>query len=677
MVKPIFINKKKEKEKEKEIEKEKEKNNNIEFLSKKRAEPDTPKQEIDMLTLKKKINEIMFNICNEENNSSNDLDFLYEKMSKNYLMNEFSNNCLNYINKIIINTEKNHLKKFQGIFELNKIFIAIIKELLMNEFELLLLSLYLESVNISYNDDIKSFKESLIFICFFIKKLTLSGDKLSPINSFLIRKYQGFDDKFKKWFESNSSIFNNKLYFSYTEINQRFKEFNKPYSIFCKNNYLDYNLIIDRILTMSIPYNETKRENNALNKKCLFGSNDMNNSFNNLIENTNINFNQNYLLGNNNTINKFNNQNDLKNFYSNYIPLYPSGVFLNQNNFGCLYNNNPNILCQLNQINAEQINSNSYFINKETSNQNLNNNNGTKKNKGSIKFISIKENNSNSSNIKNDTNENIITPKVIFMTQTQSQNSTESKNENDNINISDNSKDNLNQKNEKAITPNTLLYSLDQDNSKNTNLNSSDNNNNQYNLYKQAILNNNNSINLNNNITKNNNNSTTNLLQNNNILGLNRSQQMNDLNSLKYNPNNIGINDLSSASQLSLLSFKNPCYVDLNTIYNTYFQGIEGEQLYNQSRENFFKSCLSINGISSSKNFFPNLNNYNFNNNTENENVNNSNNNYPSLKNILIGNSILSNLNNASQNNNSNGNSNSNNLALEKNADENVNKNDN
>ena len=57
MVKPIFINKKKEKEKEKEKEVQKEKDNNLQFLSKKRSEPDTPKQDVDMFNLKEKINE--------------------------------------------------------------------------------------------------------------------------------------------------------------------------------------------------------------------------------------------------------------------------------------------------------------------------------------------------------------------------------------------------------------------------------------------------------------------------------------------------------------------------------------------------------------------------------------------------------------------------------------------
>ena len=152
MSKINFINKQNEKEK------------NKEYLSRKRIEPDSKKEEIDMLKLKKKINGIMMSICNEINESTNDLNILYDSMHKNYILNEFTSNCLKYINKIILDVRKNHLKKFQSIFELNRIFVSIIKELLMNEFELLLLSLYLESIDLSSCKDIISFKDSLIYI---------------------------------------------------------------------------------------------------------------------------------------------------------------------------------------------------------------------------------------------------------------------------------------------------------------------------------------------------------------------------------------------------------------------------------------------------------------------------------------------------------------------------------
>ena len=260
MVKSVLFTKQKENNKESDKDKE--------FLSKKRAEPDTPpEKDIDMVKLKKKINDIMGSICSQNNNESSNADYLYKSIHKNYVLNEFTSNCLNYINKMITDVRKNHLKKFQGLFELNKIFISIIKELLMNEFELLLLSLYLESIDISLNSDIFSFQESLIYLCFFIKKLTVSSEIIAPINSFLIRKYQGFEAQFEKWVKLNSSILNNKFFFSYTEINQRFKEYNNSYSIYCKNNYIDYNLIIDRILTMSIPYNDCKNDNLFIDKK--------------------------------------------------------------------------------------------------------------------------------------------------------------------------------------------------------------------------------------------------------------------------------------------------------------------------------------------------------------------------------------------------------------------------
>ena len=180
MVKSVLFTKQKSQDKDKEKDKDKE------LLSKKRQEPDTSNRDVDMVKIKKKVNEIMNSICDTNEKEKSSIDFLYQSMHKNYLLNEFTSNCLNYINKIIIDVRKNHLKKFQGIFELNKLFISIIKELLMNEFELLLLSLYLEPINISLNMDIFTFKESLIFLCYFIKKLTLSTEKLAPINSFLI-----------------------------------------------------------------------------------------------------------------------------------------------------------------------------------------------------------------------------------------------------------------------------------------------------------------------------------------------------------------------------------------------------------------------------------------------------------------------------------------------------------
>ena len=582
MVKPVFINKQNNNEKEKDKGKE--------LLSKKRSQPDTQIKEVDMVKVKKKINELMFSICKENEEKPNELDCLYESMHKKYILNEFNSNCVKYINRIILDSKENHLKKFQGIFDLNKTFTLIIKELLMNEFELLLLSLYLNSVDLSLCKDVITFKNSFIYLCFFIKKITLSQEKLAPINSFLNRKYQDFDDKFNDWLESNAYVFNNKLFFSYKEINERFKEYNQSNSIFCKNNYIDYNLVIDRILTMSVPYNDGKNDNLFEYKNININNiNEKNNNLGNIFNSLNSSYNN--LTENQNKINFNINQNDL----------------FNNNNLNYQSNKN-SILYPINDSNDEKLNIN--YTNKELSNKNEN-------------IINSHEN-----DLKNKSTYN----KMFLVTQEKNNNvDKEEKNE-----IKNNKK-------EQEITPNNLLYSL--------NINEQ---NNRDENYKKNYFNN--------NITKD--------KDNTNIHNL--SKHLNEYNQPKYN-DNLGINNINSSSKLSLASLENPYFFDINNLYNNVFQGQEGinlGQIMNQSNENFFRSCFSINGIYSSQNFYPNINNNNYIN--INENNNNNNFNYLNINPILSGNPIQINQINTQNKGNF---ENNNNLNVEKNNNENSNNN--
>ena len=440
MVKSVLFSKQKEKEKEKGKE---------ELLLKKRFEPDTPRKEVDMVKLKKKVNEIMNSICESSNSEiKNNMDYLYQSMHKNYILNEFNSNCLNYINKI---------------------FIKIIKELLMNEFELLLFSLYLESIDISLYNNIFTFEESFTFLCFFIKKLTLAPEKLSPINSFLIRKYQGFEDKFNKWFQLNSSIFNNKLYFSYTEINKRFKEYNFTYSIYCKNNYIDYNLIIDRILTMSIPYNEGKNDNLFVDKK---ENSTLENNSNSILSNNNFksftdnknNINNIYFSNNNKyTNNDYSKKININNLYNNsYITEFPSGTFntkkINNINFDYLMNRNNIIYESINNKKNNEKKFNIELVNKEITESKQN----EPANKKGINFKVT--NNYNDEKRQN----NPINNKFLFVVEEDKKKEEANKNNNNNLNNNETSnssqsqKSNYNKDNKKevSITPNNLLYSL-------------------------------------------------------------------------------------------------------------------------------------------------------------------------------------------------------------------------
>ena len=630
--------------------KEKAKIKEEQLLSKKRASPDTPKKDIDMVKLKEKINEIMNRISTP--NISDENNYLYLSMHKNYLLNEFTSNCLNYINKIIINVKKNHLKKSQGMLGINEIFVSTIKELLMNEFEILLLSLYLESIDITLFKDLYSFQESLIYLCYFIKTLTLTPKNLLSINSFLIRKYQGFEDKFDKWLQLNSMILNNKCYFSYIEINQRFKEYNVPYSVYCKNNFIDYNLIIDRILTMSIPYNESKKDNitkdnkDKSNNSILDTKESKTKDFNKIKNN---NFNE-IFFTTNNDLKKINNNKDNSFYNSNYNESQPTGIFLSANNN---FDINSDYLYNRNNIITNKINK---FNNNELITPQINNN----------KFIPIKLNESNNKNAfkinnlnncnnifinnnsylnDNKNNSRTIANKVLLKEEECGKQNIVKANDEGKKSIEKNDDNILNNekkfnKKEISITPINLLYSLDNENNYYINPNIHIDNCNLIEKMYNQIKNENNKIN-NNNLMKNN--DRIDVVQpQNNIINFNNYQQINDFNALKYN-NNLGINDYNPSSQISLFSSDNPYFTSNNYLYHSSVNGIgqdENMKFY-QSKESFLKNYIS----NSSKNIYQINDILNMGNNNIGNNGNIINNNFPNINQFIANNSPYFNLN--------------------------------
>ena len=239
------------------------------IVSNKKKERDQFKKEMDMILLKKKIDEMIKKISNEKikiesnndkykknieliNKKYND-NSLYQKMFQNYMKNEYTLACVSFMNKIIIDTKHNHLEQYKGKYNFNKIFSNIAKELFLNQYELILLSLYLEYINISLNFHIIGFEESLLYLCFYIKKSTLDEKEICPIIYYLNKKYENFEINYEKWYKINEIKLKEKTYFNNREINKRFREYNTPFSEYCGENFIDYNYIVDRILTMSLP----------------------------------------------------------------------------------------------------------------------------------------------------------------------------------------------------------------------------------------------------------------------------------------------------------------------------------------------------------------------------------------------------------------------------------------
>ena len=242
-------------------------------VSNKKKYRDQLTNEVDMLNFKKKIKSLMIQLQEAKKQTQNKIsnidviyteipDNIYQNMFQKYIKNEYTLTCVMLINKIVLDIKRNHLEQYQTKYNFNKLFVSLTKELLFNEYELILLSLYLEYIDISLYLDLFSLEDSLLFLFFFVKRLTITINELEPINSYLIKKYENFSHKFKKWLFINEKKISSKLYFNYIEINQRFKEYTSPFNVYCSDNYIDYNFIVDNILSMSLPYLDIKSNKN-------------------------------------------------------------------------------------------------------------------------------------------------------------------------------------------------------------------------------------------------------------------------------------------------------------------------------------------------------------------------------------------------------------------------------
>ena len=357
------------------------------IVSNKKKDRDQFIKEIDMIILKQKINEMMKKVSNDKikiendhlgeikktdsikKNNINNMDVLYQDMFQKYMKEGFTLVYTSFINKIILDMKRNHLEQYEGKFNFNKIFVSLSKDLLLNEFELILFSLYLEYIDISSFLNYFSLENSLLFLGFFVKKLTINKNELEAIISYLDKKYDNFGQNYENWLKIIEEKNINKLYFNYLQINNRFKEYNAPFNAYCGENYIDYNYIVDKILTMSLPYVDVKKNNNnsKTNNNSILSTQNGNNknikTYNNNDENMN-NKNINNHSFDNNKINLNQENYDKTNFNSeplinigikpkiNSIPNIDSKFEPNNINYNNFMNkNNINLFNELNNKN--------------------------------------------------------------------------------------------------------------------------------------------------------------------------------------------------------------------------------------------------------------------------------------------------------------------------------------
>ena len=94
--------------------------------------------------IKKEMNIISFN--NKKNVKNLDEDS-YEKLYQEYLLTQFNQNCILFINRII-SESKTLSSDIQSTNELHKMLMNVVKKIMLNEFELTLFSIILDNLNL-------------------------------------------------------------------------------------------------------------------------------------------------------------------------------------------------------------------------------------------------------------------------------------------------------------------------------------------------------------------------------------------------------------------------------------------------------------------------------------------------------------------------------------------------
>ena len=257
----------------------------------------------------------------------------YKKLQNNYLKNNLNINIISLITQLI-NTSETIPKELKNNYPINNILLDIVKELMFTDLEIVYYSLYLD--NFGWTNEYYDVKDNLIITGLSVKKYL--NKNIDVIENHLNKKYEMIKEKFQNWINTQDDIKKN-ITITPMMVNERNNLLKKPFNCYCRNNFIDYNDAVDKILQLSLPYNEinkhSKKNNNSkkTNNELVNLTNGLedNNDFE-LFKNTQQNNNINFVKFNN--INSFNNQNN-NNIIYNSLSLKDSNNF--QNNYNNLF----------------------------------------------------------------------------------------------------------------------------------------------------------------------------------------------------------------------------------------------------------------------------------------------------------------------------------------------------
>ena len=195
---------------------------------------------------------------NNKEHKSNDT--LYKSLQNNYLKNTLNINLISMITKLI-KTSNSIPKDIKINYPLNSILMEIVKEFMLTDLEIVYLSLYLDIYG--WENKYFDIKDNLILTTLSVKKY-LNAD-IDIIETHLYNNYENIDDKFSNWIKSQKNKKN--ITITPRMVNERNNLLKKPFNCYCRNNYIDYDDAVDKILNLSLSYNEINKHTNKIKSK--------------------------------------------------------------------------------------------------------------------------------------------------------------------------------------------------------------------------------------------------------------------------------------------------------------------------------------------------------------------------------------------------------------------------
>ena len=290
-------------------------------LKRKKAKRIKLKENFNVKKIKKLINQELYTnyIKNGKKKEENIFESLYLINSKEEKENDYNKRYSKYIaeqfNSTLVHmliTYINNNNSFPSDFQLESNFIYnlinLIKHIFMNEIELVIFTLLIDKMGWKHQKI-----DHWTYFCIlgiYAKILVGNEEESNKLIDFFQIKNNSFLEYYKILVDEDIPKKVDKNEITIKIINKRFKEITKPINSYCKQNYINYNVIVDKIGHMSQPYGEESNGiqlyNNEFLKLKINKKNDL--AFNLQGDFKNIDFFPNYQNNNPNINNNINSQ---------------------------------------------------------------------------------------------------------------------------------------------------------------------------------------------------------------------------------------------------------------------------------------------------------------------------------------------------------------------------------